>query len=112
MCADIVRDYSISRSPNLQELHRTFIKEVLKATPDEGWPEPAKAGRGNVWRLQSQPCTHASAVLRRNVPTHMVLLTFLSCALYSITGTSQSICPTTFARRSSRTISTTRYPPS
>ena len=42
---DIVRDYAISRCPDLRSHHRQVLNAILDGAPADGWPAPWEAGQ-------------------------------------------------------------------
>ena len=56
---DIVRDYTISRCPDVRARHRNLLQAIVDTPPKGGWLEAAFAGRGNLtWYVAIHGCYH------------------------------------------------------
>ena len=61
---DIVRDFAISRCPDLLELHRKLLFAALDATPAAGWPTLSQAKRGTLeWYINVHAPHHMRATI-------------------------------------------------
>lgn len=55
---DIVRDYAMSRCPDLKAKHRHFLHCLLEAEPEGGWPSPWMAGQFGRETPARYVCVH------------------------------------------------------